>query len=300
MLNKRFGILIYHQVFDEIDPLRPYEVDKRTFERQIRTLTRYSNVLPLSEAIVRANEGALPRSTICITFDDGYADNRRNALPVLQKFGATASFFVSTGFTDGSIMFNDLVIEAVRGCQDGEIIADEFHGPVEVGSTVESRFSAIRRILRSIKYLPQHERQEYAENLADKYSADLTKCTMMTRDEIRTLASAGMEIGAHTVTHPILLKLSDTKAKSEILKSKMDLEDILQNDVTTFAYPNGRRERDYGEREISLVQECGFRLALSTEWAAASRDSPRFELPRVSIGTNAGLRLFLKGFLQRF
>ena len=299
-MKDEIAILIYHQVLDERDPLRPYEVDKRTFERQVRILTRYFNVLPLSEAIDRANEFTLPRNTICITFDDGYADNRRNALPILQKFGVTASFFVATGFMDGSMMFNDLVIEAVRSCSDAEIIADELIEPVEVGSTDQSRFSAVRRILASIKYLPQQERQECAEKLAGKYSAKLTNCEMMTRDQIRALQSAGMAIGAHTVTHPILLNLTDEMSKSEILESKLHLEDILQEDVTTFAYPNGKRDQDFGQREVSFVQECGFRLALSTEWSTATSESARFELPRVSIGTNRGLRLFAKAFLQRF
>lgn len=100
-MNDRFHILIYHQVLDRRDPLRPYEVDKRAFRRQIQLLARIGNVVTLDEAVRRSPENSLSRGTVCITFDDGYADNFRNGMPILREFGVPATVFVAAGFTDG-------------------------------------------------------------------------------------------------------------------------------------------------------------------------------------------------------
>jgi len=68
----------------------------------------------LSDAITRLRRGTLPSCAVSITFDDGYADNAENALPLLQKYAITATFFIASGFIDGGRMWNDTVIESVR------------------------------------------------------------------------------------------------------------------------------------------------------------------------------------------
>lgn len=299
-MNNKFAILIYHRVLDEPDPLRPFEVDRIAFARQLEILRRCCNILPLQEAVRRSQDGTLPRRSICITFDDGYADNVQNALPLLLKFGGVATFFIATGYTDGGHMFNDLVIESVRGCEEKEIVIPWRDEPVFIGDTTASRLNAIAELLREIKYLDIDVRQERAAYLANEYGADMTGCRMMNPAEIRELVNAGMDIGGHTVGHPILKDLTDARSRSEIGGGKARLEEIIERDIHVFAYPNGRRNTDYSDRDVSVVEQCGFDFALSTEWDLASDTSPRFELPRVSIGQQRGLRLFLKAILQRY
>src|SRR5258708_34089794 len=100
-------------------PILHDEIDSATFERHMALVAADSNVLPLGEACARLLRGALPPRAACITFDDGYADNDRLALPILKRFGLQATFFVATGFSDDGIMFNDGVIEAVRRAPAG-------------------------------------------------------------------------------------------------------------------------------------------------------------------------------------
>lgn len=299
-MNKKFAILIYHRVLDEPDSLRPFEVDRSAFARQLGILTRFCNVLPLTEALERSQDGTLPPRSICITFDDGYADNAVNALPLLLKYGAVATFFVATGYTDSGCMFNDLVIEAVRGCRGTEMVVPWRDEPVFLGTTAESRTSAISTILNEIKYLDVDLRQERAQRLADEHGADLDRCRMMERAQIRELAEASMDIGGHTVSHPILRKVTDKRARAEIADGKAGLEEIIQRNIYAFAYPNGRRGSDYGERDVAIVEQYGFDYALSTEWDLVSDTSPRFELPRISVGRQRGWRLWAKAMLQRY
>ena len=73
------------------------------------------NVIPLEEGVAGIKSGKLPPRALSITFDDGYANNATVAAPILKRLGLHATFFIATGFLDGGRMFNDTVIEAVRG-----------------------------------------------------------------------------------------------------------------------------------------------------------------------------------------
>ena len=98
--------------------------------------------------------------------------------------------------------------------------------------------------------------------------------------QIKRLHDAGMEIGGHTVNHPILTVLDEAQARAEIVGGKRCLEEITGAPVTLFAYPNGKPGQDYGPRDVKLVRQAGFAAAVSTTPGAASRTSDQFQLPR--------------------
>ena len=118
-VSGKLSILIYHRALAAPDPILYDEIDGATFERHMALLAAEFNVLPLGDACTWLARGRLPARAACVTFDDGYADNEQIALPILKRFGLPATFFVSTGFSDGGIMFNDGVIEAVRRAPAG-------------------------------------------------------------------------------------------------------------------------------------------------------------------------------------
>src|SRR6266498_549109 len=113
----RLPVLILHRVNALHDPLFPAEPDAADFERKMRWIANWFNVLPCEEAIERLATGDLPERALCITFDDGYADNVTVALPILKRLGLHATFFIATGYLDGGSMFNDRIIHAVRTCK---------------------------------------------------------------------------------------------------------------------------------------------------------------------------------------
>ena len=110
----RLSVLIFHRVHAQRDLLFPDEPDAARFAALLDHLKTWCNVLPLTEAVRLLRSDALPARSLCITFDDGYADNRTVALPALRAAGLTATFFVTTGYLDGGRMWNDTVIESVR------------------------------------------------------------------------------------------------------------------------------------------------------------------------------------------
>ena len=114
----------------------------------------------------------------------------------------------------------------------------------------------------------------------------------MSPAQIRELAGS-FEIGAHTITHPILARLDPSAAREEIMGSKRVLEQTLGHPVRWFAYPNGRPEADYTREHVHMVREAGYEAAVSTAIGAASAASDLFELPRFTPWSHVPLRFDL-------
>jgi peptidoglycan/xylan/chitin deacetylase (PgdA/CDA1 family) len=273
-------ILIFHRVLPAPDPLRPGEPVAETFDLQMKFLAGHFAVLPLLEAVERLRRRALPRRACCITFDDGYADNLTVAQPILQAHRLPATVFVATGYLDGGRMFNDAVIDAIARA-----------GPVldlrQLGlgrhplATVAERRAAVADILQQLKYRPPVERDAGVERLVELAGCEaLPRDIMLTSDQVRELSRRGIEIGGHTVAHTILTTLDDDRARQELSAGKQRLEAIIGRPVRTFAYPNGRPERDYAARHAVMIREAGFDLAVTTASGVANPESDVFQLPR--------------------
>jgi peptidoglycan/xylan/chitin deacetylase (PgdA/CDA1 family) len=242
----------------------------------------------------------LPIRAACVTFDDGYADNVTVALPILRRHRVPATFFLATGFIGGGRMWNDTVIETLRRAQ-GDTLDARSAGLDTLGiSTIELRRRAVARVLTALKYLPVDERQERAEELAAGTSHSLPSDLMMTVEQMRRLRENGMEIGAHTVKHPILTRLDPECAESEIRDSKSRLETITGSPVTLFAYPNGKPVRDYRREHVDMVEKLGFEAAVSTAWGVAHARSDPFQLPRFTPWDKTPGRFVLRLFQNTF
>jgi peptidoglycan/xylan/chitin deacetylase (PgdA/CDA1 family) len=287
----RLIILTYHRVLQAPDPLMPGEIDRATFEWHVGLFGRAFTVLPLGEAADRLAKDSLPARALCITFDDGYANNHDTALPILARHGMTATFFVSTGFLDGGLMFNDAVIEAVRQAPAGELnLRDREAGTFPIDGA-GSRRAAIEGILNAIKHRDPARRAEDVAVVIERCRARPPRDLMMTSDQVVKLRRAGMEIGAHTVNHPILKSVSADVAEREIGAGRDRLQEMLGEPVNVFAYPNGRPGRDYDASHVSLVRKLGLKAAVSTAPGFASRTSDLLQLPRIGTSGSSPLRL---------
>jgi len=129
--------------------------------------------------------------------------------------------------------------------------------------------AAITTLINQIKYLPTQERVATTETLAQKAQVQLPTNLMMTSADVKAMRRAGMQIGAHTVSHPILARLSRADAAKEIGDSKRFLEDLLGERIGLFAYPNGKPGEDYSPESVDVVRSLGFDAAVSTRWGAS-------------------------------
>jgi peptidoglycan/xylan/chitin deacetylase (PgdA/CDA1 family) len=286
----RLSILIFHRVLPAADPLAPDEPDAAHFEAQMRWVRQWFNVLPLGRAVDMLYEGSIPARALSITFDDGYADNEALAAPILQRLGMTATFFISTGFLDGGCMWNDRVIEAVRGCSAAELDLRAMELGVYRLATTDERRDTIAALLKAIKHLDSVPRAQAVDKIVAAAGAGSPPQLMMRPAQVRRLREMGMDVGAHTVTHPILTRLAPAAAREELSASKQRLEQILGETIDLFAYPNGVPGQDYDSEHVQMARDCGFKAAVSTSWGAASARSHRFQLPRFTPWDRGPLR----------
>jgi len=277
----RLSVLIFHRVLPEPDPLFPDEMHAQRFREICRWIKTWFNVLPLDQAVAHLKSGTLPSRAACITFDDGYADNLHVAMPILQQHGLTATFFIATGFLDGGRMWNDTIVETVRGCDDLSTLSAGLPVAVTGGSpTVAERRAAIAALINQIKYRPVAERVDVTEQLARSVHANLPQDLMMTSSEVKAMRKAGMLIGAHTVSHPILARLTDDAARHEIGGSKRFLEELLGERIGLFAYPNGKPGEDYSPQTVEVARSLGFDAAVSTQWGCSGQGGDVFQIQR--------------------
>jgi peptidoglycan/xylan/chitin deacetylase (PgdA/CDA1 family) len=273
--------LIFHRVLPVSDPLRPGEPDPELFDRLMNFLARNFVVLPLVEAVDLLKHGNLPKRACCITFDDGYADNLSIALPILEKYRLPAMVFVATGYLDGGRMFNDTVIDAIAQSRLQRLDLREIDLGMHDIATMEARQDVIAAILQQIKYRPPEQRSsDVARFLELPQCGALPTDIMLTSRQVAELSARGIEIGGHTINHPILTSVQDDVAKHEIIAGKHRLEQITGKPIQTFAYPNGQPNKDYAARHATMVREAGFKLAVSTAQGVGSETSDIFQLPR--------------------
>jgi peptidoglycan/xylan/chitin deacetylase (PgdA/CDA1 family) len=292
--SARLSVLIFHRVMPLQDPLFPDEMHARRFDALCGWMKRWFNVLPLDAAVKHLKAGSLPSRSACITFDDGYADNHHVAMPILRSHGLTATFFIATGFLDGGRMWNDTIIECVRLGKGPELDLSSLGlGRHALGST-DNRKAAIGALVNQVKYRPLAERIKLTNQMAQLVQTPLPGDLMMTSNEVKAMRLAGMQIGAHTMTHPILGGLEDAQARDEIQGSKQFLEQLLGERVGLFAYPNGKPAEDYTPQSVAVVRGLDFDAAVSTAWGTTGAGDDLFQMRRFTPWDQSRLRFGLR------
>jgi hypothetical protein len=191
-------------------------------------------------------------------------------------------------------MWNDSIIERVRHAADGELDLSAYglgRFPVK---GLALRRQAIGTILARLKYLPFDQRLDLVTQIHAGARYPSRPDPMMSSHQLLALARAGMEIGGHTVSHPILSALSDRAARADIANGKRQLEAMTGAPVRLFAYPNGKAGEDYGPQHAQMVRHLGFEAALGTDWGVARPGADLYQLPRFTPWDRGRLRFLLR------
>lgn len=294
------AILMYHRVARlDHDPWG-LAVSPERFATQMDYLARHRTPLALDVFVAALDRNALPADAVAITFDDGYVDNSRNALPALEASAVPATLFVVTGHIGGARSFWwDELTHLVLG-HDGAIETNIRIGDTQIALSwtadrteapdwrawnppADGRETAYAQVWRALQRLPGDERRARMDELA----ALLGPVTgeddrAMTAEELAAFAASEIiDIGAHSVTHAALTALSEGELDREIAGSRAACEAILGRPVAGFAYPYG----DMSRSVRAAVVRRGFAWACSTEEAAIhSSKVDRFALPRLGVG----------------
>ena len=225
--------------------------------------------------------------SVAVTFDDGYADNALEALPILEEVGLPATFFVSTGTigTSEEFWWHELerIILGKSSLSPCFTLKDDSIERIWPTGTLRERQEFYQGLVRLMNDANPERRHNWREKLrrwaqADEVVADMHRS--MTVDELRVLAGSSLvTIGAHTVTHSRLSSLAPKTQQEEIMVSKRQLEAWLGREVSTFSYPFGRRA-DYTKQSIALCREAGFSKAATNFPGQAHRWTDPYQIPR--------------------
>ena len=279
--RRSLAVVNYHRVLARPDPLLQSEPDIAAFRWQMALLAECFNVMPLYDALRALDAGCLPPRTVCITFDDGYRSVHDLALPILREFKLPATVFVTSGYIgdDAGNMWNDRIIHAVQSLPAGTLDLGDLGLECYSLDSMEARRKTAERLTEVGKYMLPAARAALVQRL-DQLSGMKDDALMLTPAMLHALDASDIEIGAHTVSHPILTSLDDESARFEITAGKAQLESLIGKPVRLFAYPNGKVGKDFDARHVDMVRQAGFFAAFTTAIGAITGDQDRFQLPR--------------------
>lgn len=278
----KLTVLLFHKVPQQVHPLASGELDLAAFERVLQTTLRLFRVIPLEDALMGLRHGSLPPRAACITFDDGYPDWLNGVVPMLERHGAHATFFITSGQFAGAPMWHERILHAVAGAppQASPIHFDGVDAPIIALGEGLQRRQAVQQLDELVKYQPPAVKERLLRHLEQHTGAALDEVPVMTVDHLREIHARGFGIGGHAVTHPILRLCTAQEAYREIAGAKEELEAIVRAPVRAFAYPNGVPERDFSAEHVAMVKRAGYTSALTTHRGAASSDTSLFQIPR--------------------
>lgn len=257
-------------------------------------------LISLTDALERHHSGNQSRFA-CLTFDDGYRDNYELAFPLLCDLGVPATIYIATGFIEGTHMAWHYGLETL------------INGYPQITLGIANQRKSFATVEPSQKRFAYHqacawfdaadpaERAQVLQNLEQIYGINFSQISsqqMLTESMLRQLASSGqIELGAHTVSHPVLSALPANVAEVEIMASKQRLEILSGQVVRHFAYPFGTRA-SVNPEILTLPQACGFSSATLAYGGPVYPHSNPYALPRLPFGgpdTMASLRLRASG-----
>lgn len=306
----QLGIVTYHHIAAP-DPAYPYDPQvadaaPAQFRRQIEMLARYGTPIGVDELIAAIGGAPLPKNPVMITFDDGYRSCHDVALPILRAVGVRATFFIATSFITerrlywwehialliglakrrrASITYPHPIALDLDVPQIGDVLTDVVKNTAELD--VDRFLAELNRIFE-VPWSPQIE-ADHAEQL------------IMTWDQVRALARAGMDVESHGRRHRVLQTLDAKTLQDDLTGSRLELEAQLGRPVRAVAYPVGRRIN--GDQRIrAALAEAGYQVGMSNHsgvnrWSAPSsrKGSPidPFDVRRLALDREMSDAMYL-------
>jgi peptidoglycan/xylan/chitin deacetylase (PgdA/CDA1 family) len=299
-------ILVYHRVAEaNVDPWA-LGVSPVHFAQHLQVLKTIANPVSLQDLVKAKADCELPPRPVCITFDDGYADNLYAAKPALESYGVPGTVFITPGYIGVpvnlwwdelaklildpesrqeqlSLNLNGSRYTYAFPAVDGETSSPDAHSKWRAWEDAPGpRQSAYLAIYCLLVKLTDSEREGALEQIREGATpyTDRRQHRCLTEDELRELAAGELvEIGAHTLTHPVLANLAPDQQQQEIGGSKRRLEVLTGRKISSFAYPYGKKSH-YTRRTVAIVQASGFDCACSNFGGLVIRSSNPFTLPR--------------------
>lgn len=270
-LKKHFGsqivILTYHRIGPDNNPWLLSPTSTSDFEKQIIYLKKTHKIMPLNKLAESLQEGKSFKEKIAVvTIDDGYKDSYLYAYPILKKYKIPATIFLITGHINkGDLFWFDKIRYLLWYTKIKKFKLDDI-GEFSLDS-IDNKLKSMYLLVEKLKKIPNEDKNNNLNELIDicdiNIPSDLGRDFILSWDEIIEMYENGINFGAHTITHPILTRVSLDRARFEIFQSKKHIENRINQNVNTFCYPNGTIE-DFNNEIIEIIKSSGFSCAVTT------------------------------------
>lgn len=282
--DHRLFILEYHDLCGDEAQEREGVVSQQRLARHLAWLGQRFRMVTVAEGVHRLAEDGGNRDLLAVTFDDGYASNHTHGGPALRAAHCPATIYLATEFIDGSPLWFDVARHAFSALREypGEL-------PTPTRRTLErvlGRWPFGGGEVAALKYAPCDERLAVLDALQSLELATAPPRPAMTWQQIRDLQAAGIEMGAHTLTHPILSRQTAAQQEHELRGSRRRIHEATGVEPSTFAYPNGSAD-DFDAHTLRLVREIGFTACCTTVRGSNRPGADPWTLHRLGIGSDS-------------
>jgi peptidoglycan/xylan/chitin deacetylase (PgdA/CDA1 family) len=307
-LERRMTILFGHCIEDDaVNGFLPRDMTMReeTLRRVVGWFQKRGYRVTGVAAGFDTLKGTGKESIVALSLDDGYLDNRTRLLPVLRELDASATIFLESEPLDQrDVNWTHKYHWVIRdGCVDGW--TRRYMARTQDAATAEKLRTALEgpaeglayQVKRVLKYeaIPV-DRDAVCQALFEESGGDLAelcRSLYMDWDDARALRDGGVELGGHTISHPILSRLDRDGAAHEIGGGREALVRELGAEVPrVFAYPFGRAW-DYDQTSIHAARDAGFELAVNTHAGVNKADSDPFQLKRLPVDDSTPMHLLV-------
>jgi peptidoglycan/xylan/chitin deacetylase (PgdA/CDA1 family) len=237
--RKKPMLLMYHRIVN--DPVIP-GIDPNIFEAQIAYLKKHFNVMNLKEFYQVLTTDKVPDNTIVLSFDDGHQDFFTNAWPIIKKYDITATLFITTGFVDNQCwLWPDLLRYILLNTQKSQVEINDL-GMFDL--TKQRTSKAWNTIADYCLTLTAEKRAQFIKALAEQLGVVVTSEPQppfmpVNWHQLREMQTQGLDVGSHSVTHPILSLVTAEDLDLELAASKLRIEQELHCVPQGVCYPNG-------------------------------------------------------------
>ncbi len=273
--HNKLVVLNYHRIRpDAITAATPFDdgvfsANADQFFRQMNWLKRHTRILSekeLIDQIVTSNYQKTNRPSVVITFDDGYQDNYSIAYPILKSLQIPAIFFICTEMVwERKLCWWDVLAYLIKQCRKPSIVINDNEYILK-----NNRLKIIADFQLQMKQYPSERIHDYIRLIAEASEIDLPSDEiqdreLMTREQIREMAAHQMTIGSHTHTHRVLSSIDNHEHQTELMVSKLLLEQTTGQPVRSVSYPFGRYQ--YIPPSIQdAARKCGYQLGFTSNF----------------------------------
>jgi len=282
------AILMYHSVMErpeqESRTLGGIIHSSKVFREQMEIVARKFVPISLDDLLDFLVKGkALRPRSVVVTFDDGYTDNHDVAVPILNRVGVPATFYITVDCVEtGTLPWPSRLRYAFYST--GKVSWNDTNNVAWRLQNSADREAAFLKASDSCAQLagdPQGEFVRQVEKDLESAVPDASRRLMMTWEQVRGLAKKGHIVGSHTLTHPNMAYVKEGAARRELVESKLRLEEALKTSVEHFSYPCPALYPHWNEQTRRMSEECGYRTAVTTIGGAVNPGDDPLSLHRV-------------------